>query len=232
MAYLVLACEALRPEIEYVIEEAQSIPEIIYMEQELHNIPDKMRAVLQEKISGLEKERQDIDEIVMGFGLCGRGTAGVKTDRVTLVYPRVHDCVPLYFGLPQKETSKFQEGKLCLAAGALKYGKIAQHLTENRYKVYAEKFGEKRAKKMIQAENSVFSNYKSLCHIKWPGMDESLETLAKRLAQEIELPYEECEGKSIFIRELLDGGKNTMNFIRLEPGKTLDMNTAGDIIAI
>jgi hypothetical protein len=77
----------------------------------LHDRPDELRARLQDAIDAAAKV-EDCDGIVIGYGICGRGTVGIKAPRVPLVFPRVHDCIALFMGNDrtyQKEFAKYPE---------------------------------------------------------------------------------------------------------------------------
>lgn len=94
---LILACEVLKPEMETLAREMENPPEMIFLSQRLHDYPDKLRQGIQEKIDEIENTRPDVDEIALGYGLCGKGLTGVTSRRVKLVLPRLHDCIPLYW---------------------------------------------------------------------------------------------------------------------------------------
>lgn len=230
---LLLACEGLRAELEQIVEEMPNCPEIIYMPQGLHNDPDKMRSELNAKIAELENDRPELEVIMLGYGLCGRGMCGVSSRRVELVIPSVHDCVPLYVGVSQEGLGMTEEnsGILWLSASIIEYSQFARHLVQDRHRIYSEKFGEKRAKKMIQAENAVFANYRGVWYIRWPGIMEKYADLAKATADELGLPYAEVSGNASYLSDLLKGGQDQEKFIKLAPGFTIDMDVTGKIVA-
>ena len=54
---------------------------------------------LKEEIQGLiDSTPGDYDAILLGFGLCGNSTAGLKARTVPLVIPRAHDCCTIFLG--------------------------------------------------------------------------------------------------------------------------------------
>lgn len=229
---IVLACEGLRKELEAAAENMQNCPQILYLPQGLHDEPDKMRQELNLKIAEIEEQFPQVTTIIMGYGLCGRGMCGVTARRARLIVPRVHDCVPLYVGVTQQELgmTDVNSGILWLSAGMLEYGQFASHLVETRHEKYREKFGEKRAAKMIQAENSLFANYKGVRYVRWSGMKEAYAELAQAVARELSLNYEEIMGQAAFLRDLLAGGHDERRFLTLAPGFGIDMDTTGEII--
>lgn len=233
MDYLVLACEALKTEIDYLVSKMDNPPEIIFLENELHNEPDKLRSTLQAKIREIEDTRPDIKRISMVYGLCGRAFTGVTPSRVDLIAPRVHDCIPLYLGIKQEKANKFSHegGILWLSAGAMENTRLPRHLAYEREKIYLEKYGEKRAAKMMQVENSVFANYGGACYIRWPDLGDRYEEFAKKVAEAINLEYSEMDGHTGFLAALLAGGGEPDMFLTIRPGETLDMDTDGIIIS-
>lgn len=229
---IIIACEGIKSEIDYLVSLMASPPRIHYLPQNLHNEPDKLRQTLQEKIDELESGEEDLREIVLGYGLCGRATCGLTSKRVRLVFPRVHDCIPLYLGSSQRDASRDQEdGVLWLTAGMMEYSDFGRHLLYERYQKYAEKFGEAKAAKMIKAENRVFANYKSACHVLWPKLGEEYAPMAKKLAEEINLPYVTRQGDTGYLDNLLRDPTDKTLFLFLEPGDTLEMRSDGEIVA-
>ena len=63
----------------------------------LHERPDKLQATLQGIIDEVS-EASKWSRIVVGYGVCGRGTVGLKAGAIPLMIPRVHDCLSLFLG--------------------------------------------------------------------------------------------------------------------------------------
>lgn len=232
MSRLILACEVLKPEIEHLASTIPDLPEIIYLSQRLHDYPEKLRAGVQEKLDEIERDRPDIDFIIMGYGLCGRGLAGVTTKRATLLYPRLHDCIPLLLGQDEKNGSlSTREGTTYWSSPGWLDSFLAEyHLTDARFQKYAEKFGEKRARKMVAAEDALLGSYRDLCHVQWPGLPEHYREQAKQVAKATNLAYGEKPGSDAYLRALLTACEDEERFLQIRPGQTIDMNTDGEII--
>lgn len=230
---VVLACEGLRTEMDWLAKAGSNCPSIVYVEQGLHDQPDQMREELNRLIRELEREHPKLESIILGYGLCGKGLCGVTSERVRMVVPRVHDCVPLYVGTTQANLGMTEEnsGIFWFSAGMLEYGRFARHIVRERHALYKEKFGEKRAERMIRAENSLFSNYKGLRYVRWPEMKEEYAEFAKATAEELSLPYDEIEGNPSYLGHLLYGDhEDEEKFLVLEPGESICMDTDGKII--
>ena len=93
----IVLCQVLELEIAHFAANADHIVRIVPMEQGLHNEPNKLRQRVQSALDEIENET-DAETIVLGYGICSRGTQGVRTDRCQLVIPRAHDCITLLLG--------------------------------------------------------------------------------------------------------------------------------------
>ena len=62
---------------------------IHWIERKYHNNPDKLKTILQETIN----RYQDMDEILLSYGLCGNAVIGLKSDNTKIILPRYDDCI-------------------------------------------------------------------------------------------------------------------------------------------
>jgi hypothetical protein len=92
-----LICDVFEAELALVTGDARHIVEQRVFEIGLHDRPDLMRGVLQQAITEID-QRDDIAAIVLLYGLCGCGTAGLHAGRHPLVIPRAHDCRAIFLG--------------------------------------------------------------------------------------------------------------------------------------
>ncbi len=235
MAVLILTCEIFRPEFELLAEEGVELPEIRYLEFELHNIPDKLRAYVQAVVDEFEAAHPEPSEIRMCYGLCGRGLIGVRAKHATLIFPRVHDCISLLLNKEQSEDNfATRDAPIYWSSpGMLRSSQIQLHLHyDERFAMFEQKFGTKKALRMMKAEKALFSNYECVGYIQWPEMKGRYEETARLVAEDARIPYREYPSSSDFFRELVRGGTNPARFLRLAPGETIDMALNGDVIAV
>lgn len=94
MSTIVLACETLRDEYEYVTGKLGVEHETRWLESGLHNSPNKLRERLQEQLDSFD----GYDTVLMVFGSCGNSVIGLETGGYTLVVPRVDDCITMLIG--------------------------------------------------------------------------------------------------------------------------------------
>jgi N-methylhydantoinase A/oxoprolinase/acetone carboxylase beta subunit len=94
----------------------------------LHAKPAALRARLQETIDAVSAQT-GVSRIVIGYGVCGRGTVGLRARGAVLVIPRVHDCIALFLGSDARYREQFARhpGTYYISAGWIEdkpdYGK-------------------------------------------------------------------------------------------------------------
>lgn len=231
---LILACEVLKPEIEHLASKMDKPPQVIYLSQRLHDYPEKLREGVQEAIDKIENERPEVETIILGYGLCGKGLTGVTSRNATLIIPRLHDCIPLLLGLePDSQEASSRDGKTYwISPGWLDSFLAEYHLTDSRFKKYAEKFGPKRAEKMVKAEDALLSAYETACNIRWEELGDGWLEQAKAVSKAVGLQYLERPGSDRYLRALVEGADDPGLFLSLKPGQTIDMDIEGRILVV
>lgn len=231
MSYLI-ACEVFRPELERLMRGMADAPEVTWLEQGLHETPDDLRAKVQEAVDALEEK--GAATILLAYGLCGRGLAGVTGRAATLVLPRAHDCIPVLIGATQEHANECALGgsTYWLSPGWLAYPQTFFFRDRaQRYRDYEEKYGPDAAAYLVEVEASWLKNYTNACLILWDGWEdgEKLRADARAVAEDAGLGYRECPGGPDFLAALLAGGRDG-RFLRLPPGFTPDLDGDGNIV--
>ena len=85
--FALLACSVFEREIALLCARGPiTSPKRCFLEMGLHDQPARLRATLQSRLETLEA-RADIEAVVLAYGLCGRGTVGLRPARHNLVIP-------------------------------------------------------------------------------------------------------------------------------------------------
>ena len=92
----VIACEVLRRYLYKYLYETPYPADISLIEMKKHVDPDKLRAEIQAQIDAVDASKYDA--VVLGFGLCGNSTIGIKAGELPLIIPRAHDCCTFFMG--------------------------------------------------------------------------------------------------------------------------------------
>lgn len=117
--------------------------EVTFLEYGFHNYPDRLREEIQREVN----ISNGFDYVILGYGLCGKGTLGIRAQNCPIVIPRIEDCIPLFLGSPgayQKERRK-EPGTYYLTKGWIEYG--SDPLKD--YQKWVERYGERKARILV-----------------------------------------------------------------------------------
>jgi hypothetical protein len=217
---VILACQVMQSLIQPHLRNGD-IP-VIYMDYGLHVRPQKMAPTLQAQLDALPEPSL----VLIGYGLCGNGLAGLKAGPHTLIIPRADDCITILLGSYQAYIQAFnkQPGTYYLTKGWLESG--SDPLKE--YRSYADQFGVDNADMLIEM---MYGRYKHLCFVahNQADLDEyrsrALE-VAEFCAQRWDMTYEERIGSDDLVRRLLEAphrpGALGEDFVIVPPGGSVE----------
>ncbi len=114
----VIACAVLSVDMKSFARKMGMDIEYKFLEGGLHDNPKLLKEKLQKAIDEISA-RNDGDRIIVGYGVCGKGTIGVRSRGIPLVIPKVHDCIALFLGGDQAYKDQFKKfpGTYYLSAG-------------------------------------------------------------------------------------------------------------------
>lgn len=189
-----------------------------WMDIGLHNTPKKLAAALQAELDAL----QEPSNVLIGYGLCGNGLAGVRSGPHTLVVPRTHDCVAIFLGSHQRYVQRFfaSPNTYYLTKGWL--DAFDEPLSD--YLDYVKEFDEETADYLVEMK---YKHYRKLCMVGF-SQDEldACRPAARRVAdfcaERFGMVYEELLGTT----DLIDGmarmaqrvDPNDKEFLIVPPG--------------
>jgi hypothetical protein len=216
MPIVIIACRVLQSILEELAP-AEAADNAIFMDYGLHRQPAKMTGDLQDKIDSIETPSL----ILMGYGLCGKGLAGIKSGKHTLKIPRVDDCIAILLGSRETYRREFSAvpGTYYLSKGWLESG--SHPLKE--YEEYAEKYG---AEKTDWIMDQQYQHYERLALVGHSQNDlETYRPQAQKVARYCErwgMRYEELLGSDEYVRRLVDvsnvSANNDKEFVIIPPG--------------
>lgn len=93
MKQKIIACEVMRDEL--LLTTKREDVEITFLDCRLHNYPQRLRGEIQREID----ISNDFVFIILGYGLCGKGTVSIRAKNCPIVIPRVEDCIALFLTL-------------------------------------------------------------------------------------------------------------------------------------
>jgi len=185
-----------------------------FLEQGLHKAPAKMKPAIQEKI---DEAKQDFDYIVLGYGLCGNGTLGIRAREIPVVIPRAHDCITYWLGSRERH---LQEHSKAPASYYLTKGWIEEAKAPlATFDEYKERYGLKTAEWVIREE---FKNYTRPALITTGAYDPAqYRQYAQSNAAFLGVNYEEITGSLALFEKMIRNEWEDNGFIILQPGEEI-----------
>ncbi len=216
MPLVILACKVLQSLMEPHLRDVK-IP-TTFMEYGFHRTPQLMTPALQEEVDRIAEP----STILVGYGLCGNGLAGLKARQHTLIVPRADDCITMLLGSYQRYIEEFsaEPGTYYLTKGWLESG--SHPLKE--YREYVEKYDQETAEWLIDEQ---YKNYKRIVLVA-PNQEEleayrgQAREVADFCAARWGYRYEERIGSEDFVGKLIELGPllkaSTDEFLVIPPG--------------
>jgi hypothetical protein len=166
----------------------------------LHSRPEKLRKELQAAIDRVEDHRE---YVILGYGLCSFATAGLVSQRHTLILPKVHDCIALFLGSQEalQEQAQKELGTLYLTKGFIESERGEVHVLE--YEQYKKRYGLEKAKTVLKI---MLKHYTRIALINTGEYHmERYRRIAKDLADEFDLSFDEIPGSMELLVNLVSG---------------------------
>ncbi|MEI6075760.1 MAG: DUF1638 domain-containing protein [Verrucomicrobiota bacterium] len=224
-----LACSVFKQEIELYTRGASHIKETRFFEMSLHDRPTYLRGILQENLESIEA-RTDIDAVVLAYGLCGRGTLGLRPTRHPFVIPRAHDCITVFFG--SKEIyAKHQQGCPTCYYYTPGWNRGRRVPGEERLEAMrlelAAKFEPEEVDFLLTSEREQWAKYDTATYLDLGTTDAQDESeFARKCAAWLGWKFEHYHGDPTLLRDLLWGNWDADRFQIIAPemqlGQTLD----------
>ena len=214
---ILLACQIMEPEIELLRRGFDQL-EVHYLDQGLHRNPQRMQGIVQEKIDAVEV---GASEMVLGYGLCSKGIAGLKCKSVRLVIPRCHDCIALFLGSIEayRRRMEMQPGTYYLTPGWIREKKDPLGIVEQEY---TPKMGRELA---VWGMGEELKNYTHITYVKTgAGESEALRQRARENAIFFEKIFEDIQGGMGFFEKLIKGPYLEPDFVVLAPKEEVRMD--------
>ena len=231
----VIACAVLALDIKNAAEKLGLEIGVKFLEGGLHDRPDLLRQKLQTAIDELSASGQ-CDRIVVGYGVCGRGTVGIQARDIPLSIPKVHDCIALFLGGDAAYRDEFKKypGTYYISAGW--YEEKTEPLSQRKLSAYygdeklnygelVEKYGEKAAKETFRFLSTWQKNYQRSAFIETGAkLSPKYEEYAREMAAEYKWKYEKIAGNRILIEKLLTAGETTDEILVVAPNHVIEFD--------
>ena len=231
MKLKLICCEVLVREACLLAAQSPHTCDLEFLPKGLHDLGvERMRARLQERLDAVPPEHYDA--IVLVYGLCNNGLAGLRSAHTRLVVPRAHDCIALFLGDRKRYLDYFNAhpGTYYRTTGWIERSdpegageesisqKLGLFLQRDEL---VRKYGEENADYILETMGDGTANYSRLAFIRM-GLEceREFEEQARREAQDKGWTFESLEGSLALLRKLIHGSWDR-DILVIEPGQTL-----------
>jgi len=195
---VVIACRVLKDLLDRLLPEGLA-REVVYTDYGLHRQPGTLNRTVQEAVDRLAEPSL----VVLGYGLCGGGLAGLRAGRHTLLIPRADDCITLLLGSHEAYRREFEAepATYYLTKGWLE----SECNPAKEYQEYAEKYGPENAALIMDMQ------YQHLERLAFVAHSQADLVAYRPQAQEVArycqrwgMRYEEILGSDAYVRRLVE----------------------------
>ena len=229
----VITCAVLEIEFQHFARHLKHVVHIEVLQQGLHNEPDNLRRNLQDAVDRLELIPH-LQAIVLGYGLCSRGSEGVRTSRCALVIPRAHDCITLLLGSKERYAQHVARypGTYWYSPGWNRHSTPpGKERYDKLYQEYLRKYGPDNAQFLMEEEQAWFKNYNRATYVDLGvGVTDADLQHTRQCAQFLGWSCDRQHGDPALITALLNGDWDAHRFVVLQPGQTIRMTADQRVI--
>ena len=228
----VIACPVLALDLKHSAQESGLDFDYEFLEMGMHSNPKLLRETLQSAIDRISSSGL-YDRILVGFGICGKGTIGIYARSVPLVIPRVHDCIALFLGGNQAYKAQFKKypGTYYLSAGWCDEKKDPESQGEEyayfgdqklKFSDLLEKYGENTAKDTFKFLNTWQNNYQRAVYIETGAKSSAkYEAIAQEMARNFKWKYKKIQGDPSLIKKLLAADQSSADILFVPPNHVI-----------
>ncbi|MDP4159571.1 MAG: DUF1638 domain-containing protein [Bacillota bacterium] len=210
---MIIACEAFRGELEAFKESIKV--NILWIEQAMHDVPDKLHLKAEEKIKEAEKVLNPGDTVLLFLGNCGGSLKGLSSETLELIYPNVDDCIPVILGSMERFKRMHAErpGTFYMNKNWIDSGQ--DPLSSSRK--YIETYGEKKGWKVSKV---MYKNYTTFALIDNGCYElEKYRAHVHEACEKFEKIYSEEKGDLKFVEAIL---KRECEMVSIPPNSDND----------
>jgi len=215
MKRLLLGCGIMQKELEAALEQYDmSNLDIIWIEAGLHAVPAELHTELQKHIDAAG----EYDEVILGYGLCGKALLDITATHCDILYPRTDDCISALM-CENCRAAELRRDSYFLSRGWLTMR--SDDSLVSQFNELLEKYDEETAQEIMEM---MYGHYKRIVYLQAEKeiAPEDLE-LAKKTAADMNFEFEIEPATVKLYEKLVLGDESYPGVERLKKGETLNL---------
>lgn len=229
MRLKLISCEVLFREMCDAVAHSPHQIDIEFLSKGLHDLGGKPMSAEIQRVVDLVPAGV-YEAILLGYGLCGNGLAGVTARHTRLVLPRAHDCIALLMGSRQRYQEYFENnpGTYYRSTGWLERGKGVQQLAhgptgfDESLEALIARYGEDNGRYLYEGMTRYRSQYSKLTFIE-TGLEAGAKFIAEAASEATDKGwhFERLPGDLTWLRRMVYADWSNTEFVIAEPGQCI-----------
>jgi N-methylhydantoinase A/oxoprolinase/acetone carboxylase beta subunit len=232
---VVIGCAVLGVDMKHVARQLGMAVDFKLLEAGLHERPDVLKQQLQDAIDAVS-DAGEAQRIVIGYGICGRGTIGIQSRGIPLVIPKVHDCIAMFLGGSEAYRREFKNfpGTYYISAGwheekavPVSQRKLSAWYGDKRvdHNDIARRYGNPTADRTMDFLNAWQKNYQRAAYIDTGSRSRpTYEDHARKMADAYGWRYEKITGSLELFEKMLVTTVTTDAILVVEPHHAIEFD--------
>ena len=231
MRMKLIACEVLYRELCALASASPHAIDLEFVPKGLHDLRSaEMRTRVQARVDAADESLYE--RVLLGYGLCNNGLAGVRARGLPLVLPRSHDCIGLFLGgnLRYREVFDAHPGTYFLTPGWIERGEVRGDLQQAgiahqlgldlSFDELVRRYGEDNARYIVeQLGADGATHYSQYLYIRTSvAPDDRFEAIGRERARAKGWRFGVLDGDLALLRALVCGPWPESDFLTVPPG--------------